>query len=178
MARFGWLWVVALVVFTDPLGYAQEQDHSESLETVEQIRSCLDAAKQAKPSGVFDIAIDPSSNSTVKTYCDNTYKGGGWTRVAYEPASDKSGLKLLGADTQNPEDIAGGTGRGIIGARLRGRYNQVLIRSGKFTMQFSTSEDIFGHTKKIEQRIKSLCKRSIVKKCSFALLFLTSFAQR
>ena len=44
MARFGWLWVVTLVVFTDPLGYAQEQDHSESLETVEQIRSCLDAA--------------------------------------------------------------------------------------------------------------------------------------
>ena len=177
MARFGWLWVVTLVVFTDPLGYAQEQDHSESLETVEQIRSCLDAAKQAKPSGVFEIAIDPSSNSTVKTYCDNTYKGGGWTRVAYEPASDKSGLKLLGADTENPEDIAGGTGRGIIGARLRGRYNQVLIRSGKFTMQFSTSEDIFGDTKKIEIPIDNVQTSDKSKGSTTADISITSAGQ-
>ena len=89
-------------------------------------RTCseLKLRSPAAPTGIYHVDVDGTGPELAfPVFCDMTFEGGGWTRVAYEPSASggklkQGGLAFLALQTL-PQYVAEGTSTpGLIGAKF------------------------------------------------------------
>jgi hypothetical protein len=108
--------------------------------------SASDGTYDVDPTGAIAPAVSP-----VLVYCDMTTDGGGWTRVAFEPAHSggsliQGNLPFLGLEVGTPESVARGTGPGLVGPRFQGLYTELAITWGAEYARMTVPREIFVNT--------------------------------
>jgi hypothetical protein len=116
----------------------------------ENYRTCLEvlSAEPDAPSGVY--VMDPdgpgAGRAPVSVLCDMTSDDAGWTLVGREAAGGQGTFRFLAEEGGLPNEIAEGTGNGLIGTRFAGQYTDVRFRwygAGDGFIGFRPSEELF-----------------------------------
>jgi hypothetical protein len=117
-------------------------------------RTCAEikAKNPTATDGVYGVDLAASGTpAPFPVYCDMTTAGGGWTRVAFEPAGTggqgvQGNLVYLGVETGTPEAVAHASGPGLVGARFAGTYNNLAITWGTdYARMVVVSSEIFAN---------------------------------
>jgi hypothetical protein len=115
-------------------------------------RSCAEIKSRnpAASDGIYSVDLSAQGTpAPFPVYCDMTTAGGGWTRVAFEPAGAggvqvQAGLVYLGVEVATPEAVANGTAAGLVGPRFAGTYHDLAITWGSdYARMVPVSTEIF-----------------------------------
>jgi hypothetical protein len=115
-------------------------------------KTCADVKARYPAAADGTYSVDPTGTiaapSPFPVYCDMTTAGGGWTRVAFEPAqSDGSmiqgSLPYLGVEVGSADAVARGSGPGLIGSRFHGLYGELAVTWGSAYARMTVPTDVF-----------------------------------
>ncbi|MDP9037211.1 MAG: hypothetical protein M3O50_20630 [Myxococcota bacterium] len=115
-------------------------------------RTCAELRSRAPAlaDGIYTVDVDGPGIGlpAFAVYCDMTTDGGGWTRVAFEPARSagdhiQGNLAYLGVEVGGPDAVANASGAGLVGVRFNGHYGELAVTWGADYARMSVTKDVF-----------------------------------
>ncbi|MDP9148568.1 MAG: hypothetical protein M3O36_01295, partial [Myxococcota bacterium] len=115
-------------------------------------RTCAELRSRAPAvtDGIYAVDVDGPAVGLppFPVYCDMTTDGGGWTRVAFEPARSagdhiQGNLAYLGVEVGAPDAVANASGAGLIGVRFNGHYGELAVTWGADFARMTVTKDVF-----------------------------------